>query len=169
MWSRQDSIPWQNPSTAEITFLCDVWVCRWLFYPAPGYAVAGVLIFEVPNTFAQFGWVPVLAMFEWGQVVWVPCFKCRVTLSYVCFSCAVSCHGGLVDDRFIQAVACHGEVGLGAAIAVWGLWLGWFLHNWMVVVWYYCFDAFHVTITDLNCVAVKDFMQMARFWEVAIN
>ena len=59
----------------------------------------------------------------------VPCFKCRVTVSYVCFSCAVSCHSGLVDDRFIQAVACHGAVGVDVAVAVWGLWLDCFLHN----------------------------------------
>ena len=39
---------------AEITFLCDAAICRRLFYPVPGYAVAGVLIFEVPNMFAQF-------------------------------------------------------------------------------------------------------------------
>ena len=76
-------------------------------------------------------------------------------MSYVCFGCAVSCHGGLVDDRFIQAIVCYGAVGLNAAVAVWGLWLDWFLQNLTVVVLNYCFNAFYATVTDLKCVAVK--------------
>ena len=36
-------------------------------------------------------------------------FKCRVTESYVGFSCVVSGHGCLINDEFIRpAVACHG-------------------------------------------------------------
>ena len=48
-------------------------------------------------------------------------------------------------------------------------WAGFCITEWLWFDIIAFIDAFHVTITDLNCVAVKDFMQMARFWEVAIN